>query len=207
MKKPTIETKQEASDKNYHLKSEAVERLVHAETGEVPQYSEEELKRYRSKKRFQIPHWVKILFLKAWFPGAVCYFVLWGLGVYVGNMVDMLFILGVVLGMTTDLLTNNVLRFIETVPGENDRWMLVTKKGVIGLVLNIFAGLIIALLVFFAYDLINRFVVTITSDPDNLFLGVEPIGYGLFCMGFDIALIGMKRLAGSILRDAMENAK
>ncbi len=198
---------QDLGQKNYHLKSEAVERLADAEAGNVPEYSEEELKRYRSKKKLKFSDMAKVLFIKAWFPGAVCYFVLWGLGIYVGNMIDMLFILGAALGMVTDLLTNNVLRFMEKVPGEHDKWLLVTKKGVVGFVLNILAGIAIVVLVFFTYDFINRFVVTITQDPDNLFLGVEPIGYGLLCLGFDLLLIGMKKLGKNILRDAMKSAK
>ena len=91
-------------DKNYNLKSEAVETLAGADREEVPEYSQEELNRYRTPKRFQIPQWVKILLIKAWFAGAVCYFILWGLGTYIGNMLDMLFILGVVLGMVNDVL-------------------------------------------------------------------------------------------------------
>ena len=100
-------------DKNYNLKSEAVETLAGADREEVPVYSQEELNRYRTPKGFHIPQWVKILLIKAWFAGAVCYFILWGLGMYVGNMLDMLFVLGVAMGLVTDLLLNNVIRFLR----------------------------------------------------------------------------------------------
>ena len=59
-------------NKNYDLKSEAVEKLLKAESGDVPEFSAEELKKYRSKGGIKIPNTVKVLFLKAWFPGAVC---------------------------------------------------------------------------------------------------------------------------------------
>lgn len=199
--------KDTASQKNYHLNSEAVEELVNADTGEVPQYSKEELSKYRSRKGIHIPQMVKILFIKAWFGGAVCYFIAWGLGTYIGNVIDMLFVLGVALGMVTDLLTNNILRFIETTPGENDKWLLVSHKGMVGFGLNLFFSMVIVIAVFFTYDAINRFVFTITSDPDNLFLGVEPVFYGIFCMGYDMLFIGVKRLIKSIVSDAMESAR
>ena len=193
---------------NYQLKSDAVEELANADTSETPQYSAEELGKYRSKKGIHIPEPVKILFIKAWFAGAVCYFILWGLGgTYVSNTVDMLFILGMVLGMVTDLLTNNVIRFLEAEKGANDKWLLITKRGIIGFFANLFFSMIVVLGVFIVYDLINRFVVTITSDPDNLFLGVEPVLYGLFCMGFDMLFVGIKRLCQSIWNDAKESAR
>ncbi len=57
------------TDKNYHLKSDAVESLV---SDEVPQYTEEELNKYRRKSRFHISPFFWVLFNKAWFAGAVC---------------------------------------------------------------------------------------------------------------------------------------
>ncbi len=191
---------------NYQLKSDAVETLANADKEEIPRYTPEELAKY-TKKGLHIPEPVKILFIKTWFPGAVCYFVLWGLSVYVSHPIDMLFILGVVLGMVTDLLTNNVLRFMEKTEGDSDKWLLVTHRGVVGLALNMLLSLVIVVCVFFLYDLINRFVITITSDPDNLFLGVEPVFYGLFCMGFDMLFVGIKRLCRSILNDAKASAR
>lgn len=111
----------------YELNSDAVEKLLKAENGDVPEFSEEELKKYRTKSRFNLSNTAKVVLLKAWFAGAVCYFILWGLGIYVNSLIDMLFILGIVLGMVTDLLTNNVIRFIEPSPGENDKWQMFPK--------------------------------------------------------------------------------
>ena len=207
MSNSAFDPKKPGKRHNYELKSDAVETLAGADSEEVPQYSEEELGKYRSRKYFHIPDAVKILFINAWFGGVVCYFILWGLGVYLPNTIDMLFVLGVVLGMVTDLLTNNILRFIETVPGENDKWLLVTHKGMIGFGLNLLMSMVIVICVFFLYYFINRFVVSITSDPNNLFLGVEPVLYGLFCMGFDMLFIGVKRLCKAIWRDAVAAAR
>lgn len=193
-------------NKNYNLKSDAVEELLDAESGEVPEYSQEELARYRGRKGLQIPGTVKVLFIKAWFAGAVCFFFLWGLGNYVGNLIDMLFIVGVALGIVTDLLTNNVIRFIEETEGDNDRWMMYHKKGAVSLFVNILYAFVIILSVYMLYNLINYAIISITGAVDTLPLGVEPILFGVFCMAVDLLFLGVKHLLSSILSDAKKAA-
>lgn len=192
---------------NYDLKSEAVETLVGAESENTPQYSQEELNKYRSRGKIKIPELVKVLFLKAWFAGAVCYFILWGLGVYLTSMIDMLFVLGFALGAVTDLLLNNVIRFIEKNPGDNDRWMMFPQKGMAALFLNVIYGFLVLFCVYMLYNLINYAIIGITGAEGTVPLGVEPVLFGVFCMGFDMLFIGIKHLCGNILRDAKNAAK
>lgn len=192
---------------NYDLKSKAVDTLAGADTEATPQYSPEELNRFRSRKGLRIPQTVKVLFLKAWFAGAVCYFFFWGLGTYISGLIDMLFILGVALGMVTDLLTNNVIRFIEETSGDNDRFLMVTKKGTAGFFLNILYSLVVLICVYLLYNLINYTIIGITGAADTVPLGVEPILFGVFCMGFDMLFVGCKQLLGSIIRDARQAAE
>ncbi len=195
------------SEKNYNLKSDAVEDLVDAQNGEVPEYSEEELAKYRSGGKFKIPEAVKVLFLKAWFAGAVCYFILWGLGMYIASLIDMLFVLGVVLGMATDLLTNNVIRFIEKTPGANDKWLMFPKKGMASFFLNIVYAIVLLLCVYSLYTGINGVYAGVTGNTEVVLLGVEPVLFGVFCMGFDMLFILIKRTIGSIFTDAKAKAR
>ena len=193
------------ADKNYNLKSEAVEELLEAQQGEAPEYSEEELAKYRSGGKFRIPDPVKVLFLKAWFAGAVCYFILWGLGMYIYSLIDMLFIMGIVLGMATDLLTNNVIRFIETTPGENDKWLMFPKKGMVSFFLNLVYALLLVICVYMLYSGINLVLVRIIGNADTVPLGVEPVFYGVFTMGFDVMFLRCKHLFGQIMSDARKS--
>lgn len=193
-------------NKNYNLKSDAVEELLDADSGEVPEYSQEELERYRGRKGFKIPGTVKVLFIKAWFAGAVCFFFLWGLGTYIGSMLDMLFIMGVALGIVTDLLTNNVIRFIEETEGDNDRWLMYHKKGAVSLFVNILYAFVIIICVYMIYNLINFAIISITGAVDTLPLGVEPVLFGVFCMAADLLFLGAKNLLRSILADAKKAA-
>ena len=191
---------------NYELKSDAVEKLVDAQKGNVPEFTEEELNQYRSKK-LAIPEWLKVVFIKAWFAGAVCFFFLWGLGTYLSSLLDMLFVAGAALGMATDLLTNNVLRFTEKYSGGNDKWILCNKKGVVGLGLNLLSAYAILLCVYFTYNVINFTIVSITGAVDTVPLGVEPLLFGLLCMGYEMLFIGIKRMVQSIIRDAKQAAQ
>ncbi len=196
----------ERKSSNYELKSEAVDKLVDAQQGNVPQFSQEELDKYRRKK-LSIPEWVKVVFIKAWFAGAVCFFILWGLGLYLPATLDMLFVAGAALGMVTDLLTNNVLRFFEKYPGSNDKWLLCTKKGVAGFGMNLLLAYVILLCVYFTYSVINYTIISITGAVDTVPLGVEPVLFGLLCMGYEMLLIGIKRMAQNIVRDAKEKVQ
>ena len=191
---------------NYELKSDAVDKLLKAEAGDVPEFSQEELKKYRSKGGIKIPQPLKVILLKAWFPGAVCYFILWGLDMYIYSLIDMLFVMGIVLGMVTDLLTNNVIRFVETTPGENDKWLMFPKKGMVSFFLNLVYALVLVICVYFLYSGINLVIVGIIGNSDTVPLGVEPVLYGVFCMGFDLLFVGCKNLLKQIISDAREKA-
>ncbi len=200
MKKNEKDTQESSVSNYYDLKTDAVEALVNADSEEAPEYTEEELNKYRKHKGFHIPEAVKILFIKAWFAGAVCFFLIWGLGL--SAPLDILVIVGTVLGMVTDLLTNNVIRFFESTPGENDTWLMVTRKGVLGMFLNIFYSFLIMFCVYMLYNAINLIFVAATGNADKIYLGVEPILFGVFCMGFDMLFIGIKRMIGNIIRSA-----
>lgn len=197
-----MKEQKEPIDSNYNLKSEAVETLAGADKEPAPEYSQEELNRYRTKKGFHIPDWVKLLLVKAWFAGAVCFFILWGLGIYIGNMLDMLFVLGVVLGMVNDVLVNSVLRFMEKTPGQNDRWMFFPKKGLGYFFLNILYAFGIVYCVYTTYNVINSIFSLIFGTTDVIYLGVEPILFGTFCMGFDMLFVWIKHLFLGIVRKA-----
>lgn len=194
------EQKTERNETNYTLKSEAVETLANADKEQAPEYSKEELNRYRTRKGFHIADWVKLLLVKVWFAGAVCFFILWGLGLYVGNMLDMLFVLGVVLGMVMDVLENSIIRFIEKIPGENSGWMFFPKKGMGSFFGNVVYGCVIVLCVYMTYNVINSFLSMFLGTTDIVYLGVEPFLFGTFCMGFDMLFIWIKHTLAELIR-------
>ena len=74
--------------------------------------------------KVHLADWVKALLLKVWFAGVLCYFFVWGLSSYGMNQWDHLVILGLALGMITNLITNNIYRFMAKKTGAYDRWMM-----------------------------------------------------------------------------------
>ena len=180
------------NEKNYKLSSDAVDSLLDAEKGKVPEYSKEELKKYRSKEGFHIPEPVKIMLLKAWFAGAVCFFFIWGLGNILASMLDRLVIVSIVWGMATNIIVNNIIRFMETEPGDNDRWMMVTSKSMLGLLLDLVYGVVVIAFVFMLYNVINMVCIAVTGNVETIYLGVEPILFGLFTMGIDMLFVTVK---------------
>ena len=187
----------------YKLKTEAVRDLVTANEENSPAVSEEELRAYRSGPKMKVADWVKMLFIKAWFAGAVCYFFFWGLGGFLPSVLDQLVVTGLALGIVTDLMTNPVLRFFEKTKGENARWMMVTRKTYSGLFLNILYAYLVLFLVFTLYNLINMAAIRLLGLPgDQVVLGVEPILFGVFCLGIDLLLIKMKHMVSGMIQDA-----
>ena len=123
-KKESTHKQDKTASGYYELHTQAVDDLVTADVSNSPKVSREELNKYRSGPKIKFPAWAKVIFIKFWFPAAVCYFFIWGLSTHVSALVDTLFITGTALGIATDLLTNNVIRFFASTKGEFDRWMM-----------------------------------------------------------------------------------
>ena len=179
----------------YKLKTDAVQALVEANEENSPEVSKEELRKYQSHRKLRLADWVKLLLIKWWFAGSCCFFILWGLGTYLADFLDTLLVMGIAMGIVTDILTNNALRFFEKEKGESNRWIMVTKRGFISFPLNILYAFVVLLLVFLLYEGVNRLLAAMTGQTDVVFLGVEPIFFGLFCLGADLLMIWLKNLA------------
>lgn len=191
----------------YKLNTKAVDDLASANRENTPQYSEEELNRYRTKSRFPLPAWLKAILLKAWFAGSVCFFIFWGLGVYLQNNLDMLLVFGLALGVVTDLLVNSIFRFYAETEKANDKWMMFPQKNYLYLFCNILYAYLLLFCVNMLYQIINRAIIAVTGAVDTIPLGVEPILFGVFYMGFDLLLIRVKHLFQKIISDAKSSVR
>ena len=192
----------------YLLKKKAVEDLVSADESNSPKVSREEIAKY-TRKPFGIslvPGWGKVLFVKFWFQAAVCFFFVWGLGGYIGSLLDQLFVIGLAMGLVTDLLVNNALRFMAVQAGDNDRWMLFPKKGYMSFLLNILYGFVMIFFVYTIYNMVNLAWMYLSGEQNTLLLSVEPILFGLFGMGVDMMFVSMKNIFLRILADAKHSA-
>ena len=193
----TAEERKTAQD-YYKLHSGAVNDLVTANEENSPVVSEAELRKYRSGPKFKLSETIKALLVKYWFNGSVCFFFFLGLGNYLRDILDQLFVLGMALGIITDILVNNVLRFIAKPEGSTDRWMMVPKKQLSSLFVNILYAFVVLFFVYMFYNLINK----VLQSLGRSVLGVEPLLFGLIYLGFDLLFISMKKLMMRIIDDA-----
>ena len=196
-KSKTNEERKTAVD-YYKLHSQAVNDLATANEENSPVVSEEELRKYRSGGKFRLSEPIKALLVKYWFNGSVCFFFFLGLGNYLRDLLDQLFVLGLALGIITDILVNNVLRYIAKPEGANDKWMMVPKKQLSSLFLNILYAYVVLFFVYMFYNLLNSIIQRLVGSV----LSVEPLLFGLVYLGFDLLFISMKKLMIRIISDA-----
>lgn len=179
----------------YKLKTEAVEDLATADETNSPEVSKAELERYGGGRGGSIPNALKVYFIKFWFPAAVCYFFLIGLGMFVPSFLDLMFITVIALGIVTDILTNNALRFFASTPGAHDRYMMFPKKRYMTFFWNILYAAVLMAMVIAIYNVLNIVVIAIFHLPQNSVpVGVEPILFGIFYVLCDSLLIWLKHL-------------
>ena len=181
----------------YDLKTDAVERLVNAEN--APVVSEQEIRKYKGGWKRTIPTWVKILFVKFWFGGAICYFLIWGLGEQ--NILDHFIIISIGLGVCTDLMVNHLLRFLEPEKGDYDKWMMVTVRKFWSIFLNVLYAGVVFFFIYQTYVVVNTMIY---GNPETApgMVGVEPIIFGLLFMGYDMLFIFIKNMVVKAFRDA-----
>lgn len=184
----------------YKLKTQAVDDLVTADESNSPQVSQEEMEKYGARKKKGIPGWLKVCFIKFWFAGAVYFFMVMGLGL--SHPLDQIVIAGVVLGMVTDLLTNNMLRFTAQTDGAHDKWMMFSSKRYATFLFNIPYAMLLTFLALLCYAGVDGVVNLIAGTQGVKYLMGEPVTFGLFTMLCDLALVGLKNCLTKRLKGA-----
>lgn len=201
-KKGKDNTPETVTENYYDLKKDAVDRLVNAEKKTYPKTKVDPAKQYRSGVLDKVPSWILALFMKFWFNGAVCFFIFWGLGLYITDMFDMIVVMSVVLGIVTDVLVNNAFRFFETYPGQNSKWMMFPQKKYWTFLANIPYAFLILYCVMWIYNTVNVIGNNLQGTENEMILGVEPLLFGLFYMLVDMGFILIKNTIVSIINDA-----
>lgn len=201
-KKQERQEKESVTENYYDLKTDAIDKLVNAKS--APEVSDAEIRKYTSKGKFNIPSWLKIVFIKFWFSAAICYFFFWGLGPYIKGL-DLMAAVSIGLGVSTDLMVNHLLHSFEPEKGAYNKWMMIPFKKFWTIFLNVIYAGVLLYCVFKAYNVINAVLVGDPNATDEIAVGIEPVLFGLLYMGFDMLFITMKNTMVKIVRDA--NAK
>ena len=211
MSKKKKEKKAETTIENfYDLKVDEVDELVSILKGEggspdkeiitdIQQITGEEVKGtsrkaknfdpYKRDKLAMLPTWLKAVFIKWWFAGAVCYFIVWGLSVYIQNDENLMLLTGVVLGIVVDIFVNPAFRYLESDRREYDPYIMFPFpfKQFWTFFTNIIYYVFIMFLVARLYGVLQK----LTGFIDGS-LAVEPLLFATFCLIIDMAFIGIK---------------
>lgn len=199
----------------YDLKVDKVDELVAALKGTDPPAEQEEIslkisdctgeeaettKKGKKEKEFdpykidklsRIPSWIKALFIKFWFAGAVCYFIMMGTGL---QDLDGAIVTGVVLGVVVDVLVNPLFGYMQSDRKEYDKYIMLPFpfKKFWTFFVNIIYYMGILVIIMLAYNGINT-ALNIIKDTENVYyIGVEPLLFGVFTTIVDMAFIGVK---------------
>lgn len=162
---------------------------------------------YRRNILARIPVWLKAVFIKWWFAGAVCFFIMWGIGL---KDLDAIVLVGVVLGVIVDVLVNPIFRMMESDKKEYNNYMMFPFpfKAFWTFFTNIIYYVVIALLINYCYlgvnELMNLIKGTLGEDY-HIYVAVEPLLFGVFCVIADMAFIGIKDLIVYLVKRNKKN--
>lgn len=166
---------------------------------------------YKVDKLSRIPAWLKAFFIKFWFAGAVCYFVMFG--IQFADTLDTVIITGVVLGVVVDMLVNSIFRYMESDRKEYNAYMMFPFpfKKFWTFFTNIIYYVIVLIAVYYCYEGLNLLISSIKGTTDKIHVGVEPLLFGVLALIVDMFFIGIKDLIvylvkrGKRKKEEMEN--
>lgn len=186
---------------NYKINTSAVDRLVDANKGKVQKVDDTEVNQYKSGKLQRIPTFIKAIVVKWWFAGASCFFFLWGLGSVIQDQLALLFVFAFGLGVITNYLTNNFLRFLESSRQEYDKWIVFPWRKWWTIFLDVAYSFVLLFSVVRTYDLINIIIINSRGlDPTSVPLGVEPLLFGVIYVVYDLIVVWLRNLIVFIIK-------
>lgn len=207
--------KESTIENYYDLKVDKVDELVAALKGTDPPAEQEEIslkisdctgeqaettKKGKKEKEFdpykidklsRIPSWIKALFIKFWFAGAVCYFIMMGTGL---RDLDGVVITGAVLGVIVDVLVNPLFGYMQSDKKEYDKYIMLPFpfKKFWTFFVNIIYYVGVLFVVNYCYLGLNLIINAIRGTQTTYYVGVEPLLFGIITTIVDMAFIGVK---------------
>ena len=147
---------------------------------------------YKVDRFSRIPAWIKAIFIKFWFAGMVCYFVMMGLKI--GNDLDRLVLVGAVLGVVVDVLVNPLFRYMESDRREYNAYMMFPFpfRAFWTFFTNLIYYIFVLVCVNFCYLGFSELLNLIKGTTEVIHLGVEPLLFGVITVACDMLFIGIK---------------
>ncbi len=151
---------------------------------------------YKIDKLARVPAWLKALFIKFWFSGAICYFFMMGLGVYITSTLDMIVLVGVMLGIITDVMINPIFRMMESDEKEYNAYMMFPFP------FKAFWTFFTNIIYYLGVIIVVNYVYLFIDGVCHIYIAVEPLMFGLIVLAIDMACIGIKDLIVHLVKRA-----
>ncbi|MDR3021753.1 MAG: hypothetical protein LBU60_03660 [Clostridiales bacterium] len=135
----------------------------------------------------QMPLIPKAAFIKFWFAGAIYFFFGWSIMFYGYDSLDMMVIIGVVIGVLVDLIANRILIGIDDARQKMPRYLMFCKRKLYYMFFNILYSIFLCLGVAGFYAIMN-----IKSKTE---IGVEPILFGVIYTILDFICLFVRNFA------------
>lgn len=148
---------------------------------------------YRRDKLASLPTWLKAIFIKWWFAGCVCYFIMMGLGSFIASDLDLWFLTALTLGIVVDLFVNPIYHYMQSPEKEYDPYMMFPFpfKAFWTFFTNIFYYFIVMFIVNLIMSAIN---LGIKAAGGEFAIWLSPLVFATLTTAVDMAFIGIKDL-------------
>ena len=162
---------------------------------------------YKVDRFSRIPAWIKAIFIKFWFAGMVCYFVMMGLKI--GNDLDRLVLVGAVLGVVVDVLVNPLFRYMESDRREYNAYMMFPFpfRAFWTFFTNLIYYIFVLVCVNFCYLGLNELLNLIKGTTEVIHLGVGPLLFGVITVACDMLFIGIKNVVVMLVKKYKKSDK
>ncbi len=162
---------------------------------------------YKVDRFSRIPALIKAIFIKFWFAGMVCYFVMMGLKI--GNDLDRLVLVGAVLGVVVDVLVNPLFRYMESDRREYNAYMMFPFpfRAFWTFFTNLIYYIFVLVCVNFCYLGLNELLNLIKGTTEVIHLGVEPLLFGVITVACDMLFIGIKNVVVMLVKKYKKSDK
>lgn len=128
----------------------------------------------------------KAIFIKFWFAGAVYFFIGWAWQFAGFDRLDIIAIVGILIGLASDLIANRVLLGIDNSDSKMPQYIMFSSRKFYYLFLNVLYSLLIVSVVVAVYVVINQ--------QSSTVFGVEPILFGVLYTLFDFVFLIVRNL-------------
>ena len=147
------------------------------------------------------------MFIKFWFAGAVCYFIMFG--IQFSDSLDTIVITGVVLGVIVDIMVNPIFGYLESDKKEYNAYIMFPFpfKQFWTFFTNIIYYVGVLICVNYCYIGLNLLINAIAGTTGKLVFGVEPLLFGVFAVIVDMAFIGIKDLIVYLVKRSKRKRK